>query len=376
MVISILQEAKDVTTMAKPVRKRRRRRRNALPLVLLLAAVLVLFIFLFYSLLTRDIPPDPAQTTAGTTIGTADTTVIPDTTAVPDTTVPETTAPVTLPELTASHAIVADVTSGIILGALGDIHERIYPASITKLFTAWVALQYLEPDHPCTAGDELELVAADSSRAFIYYGQTVTAEMAVQGLLMNSGNDAAYILAAEAGRTIAGDSGLYAHDAVEVFMDEVNRQLQSLGLTGTHFVNPDGYHDDNHYTTMADLVVIAQLSMLDDTVRKYVAMDKADVVYYSGETNSWINTNLLLHKDSDYYLAEACGLKTGHTSGAGYCLLSAIRRDEGYTIIGVFGTPNYEDRFADTRVLAEEFLGLPWEPPMPEETEPDTTGAE
>lgn len=354
-----------------------RRRSGTRLMVLFLAAVLILGILTIYAIYDQRAAV-PENGTTGAPVSTAGTDA-PDT-APPETTAPETTgAPVvedTEVEITGTHAIVADGTTGKILYEKGGADTRIYPASITKLFTAWVALQHLDPQDPCTAGAELDLVAPDSSRAFIYRGQTVTAEMAIQGMLMNSGNDAAYILAAAAGRKIAGSDGIDAAEAVKVFVQEMNDQALALGLADSHFMNPDGYHDDGHYTTMGDLVVIAQLAMSSEIIQAYASMAKADVKYLSGETNSWTNTNLLIQEDSDYYLPEACGLKTGHTSSSGYCLLSAIRRDEGYTIIGVFGTPGYTDRFADTRILADAFLGIDWEPPVQEGTSAQTDTTE
>lgn len=353
--------------MTKRRTGRRRRNRAWLPLVMM-AAVLILGITLILGLVSRmggTQTTDP-KTSGETTVAGEETS-----TAAPDTLPPETTQPQPtedpVPELTASMAVVADGPSGKILYARGDLHEKVYPASVTKLYTAFVALQYLQPGDLCTAGDELSLVAPDSSMAWIYRGQTVTAEMAVQGMLMNSGNDAAYILAAAAGRKIAGNESLGAGEAVKVFVQEMNDQAAALGLEDSHFRNPDGYHDEDHYTSLADLVVIAQLSMLNDTIRRYAAMAEADVVYSSGQTNHWVNTNSLLHETSPFYETSAVGLKTGHTSGAGYCLLSAFRRDEGYTIIGVFGTPGYDDRFRDTLLLGNEFLGLGWEEPVSED---------
>lgn len=349
-------------------RSRRRRRKTAwIPLVLM-AIALILGVALIIGIVSRSSGDDPdIPQTTGDTVASTGETQPPETTLPPETTEPlPTEDPV--PEMTATMAVVADGTSGRILYTRGDLHARVYPASVTKLFTAHVALSVLSPQDLCKAGDELDLVAPDSSRAWIYKGQTVTAEMAVQGLLMSSGNDAAYILAAAAGRKLAGKDALSAGEAVKVFVQEMNDQAAALGLEDTHFINPDGYHHDDHYTSLADLVVIGQLSMLNDTICKYVAMAEADVTYKSGQTNHWINTNSLLHPESPFYEPSAMGLKTGHTSGAGYCLLSAFRRDEGYTIIGVFGTPSYDDRFRDTLLLGNEFLGFDWEEPVPEDT--------
>lgn len=359
--------------MAQRNSRRHRRKASWLPLVLMVLMLMlgIALIAFIVATMSEDVPDLPETTGAPITTTVPEETTVPQTDP-PATTVPEETEPQPtedpVPEMTATMAVVADGTSGKILYSRGDLHARVYPASVTKLFTAFVALQHLDPQDPCTAGEELSLVGEGSSMAWIYKGQTVTAEMAVQGMLMNSGNDAAYILAAAAGRKIHGDENLGAGEAVKVFVQEMNDQAAALGLADSHFCNPDGYHDDNHYTSLSDLVVIGQLSMLNDTIRKYAAMPESDVVYKSGQTNHWVNTNSLLHEESPFYAPSAAGLKTGHTSGAGYCLLSAFRRDEGYTIVGVFGSASYDHRFRDTLLLGNAFLDLGWEEPVPEDT--------
>lgn len=330
--------------------------------VVFLTAVLLFSLFAVYTLYCqRTSQPDPGQTTAqpaaDQTTGSLDTTAAPETTAAVETTEAPTLPPDV--EITAIHAIVADGESGRTLFEKTNGDPRIYPASVTKLFTAYVALQYLGENDSAVAGDELQFVAADASQAYIYRGQRVSVPMLIEGMLLCSGNDAAYILAAAGGRRIAGDDSLSAATAVQVFVDEMNAQAQALGLTGTHFMNPDGYHAEGHYSSLGDLVKIGQLAMRDPVIARYVAMAQdEDVVYLSGETNSWKNTNLLLHPDSEFYSPSACGLKTGHTDEGGYCLLSAFRQGDEYLIVGVFGCPTSDDRFRDSLILAREIGGI------------------
>ena len=99
-----------------------------------------------------------------------------------------------LTEVSAKQAFIYDSLLDITF-AKGDMEQRIYPASITKLYTAYVALQYLTPDTVITAGGELSFVGAGSTVAYISRGDCLTAEMLVQGMLLPSGNDAAYVLA-------------------------------------------------------------------------------------------------------------------------------------------------------------------------------------
>lgn len=257
--------------------------------------------------------------------------------------------------LTATQAMVYDTGTEEYLFQKSISSGKVYPASITKLFSAFVALQYMDGDTRITAGSELDFVAEDASVAVISEGQTLTVSMLVEGMLLPSGNDASYILATATGRKIAGDPEMSPPKAVQVFVDEMNSVAKSLGLRDTRFMNPDGYHMGGHYSSVPDLLKIAQLALEDPVISQYVDIYQDDVVYVSGETNSWKNTNELLNPESDYYREDACGLKTGYTSQAGNCLISAFRREAGYIIVGVFGCEEPEQRFEDTITLIERF---------------------
>ena len=123
-----------------------------------------------------------------------------------------------------------------------------------------------------------------------------------------------------------------------------------LGMTGTHFVNPDGIHDSNHYMSVKDLALLGKLSMENATIMEYAVTAREQVVLH-GETVEWKNTNALIDPTTPYYCPYAVGLKTGQTPSAGSCLLSAFRYEDYELIIGVFGCPEEEDRFDDTLQL-------------------------
>lgn len=256
-------------------------------------------------------------------------------------------------EITAQQAFVYDCSTGTFVHLTGSETDRVYMASITKLFTAHVALQYLAPTDPVTVGDELELITWGSSVAYLRQGDVLTVEQLIEALLLPSGNDAAYTLAAAVGRVIEGDDTLSARSAVSAFVDQMNREAQTQGMTGTHFVNPDGIHDAGHYSTMADLAVLGRLSLESPTILKYAQMPRDMVTPVSGSSYAWQNTNALVDPSSQYYCPVALGLKTGQTPDAGSCLLSAFHFGQRQIIIGVFGCPHVEDRFADTLQLLQ-----------------------
>lgn len=250
--------------------------------------------------------------------------------------------------MAAKHILVYDNTADTILYSKTLEGGKLYPASITKLFSCYVALQYLQPDELLTAGSELELVQEGSSMAYIYKKQQVTVEMAVEGMMLPSGNDAAMILAAAAGRRIAGDESLAPEAAVAEFVDEMNRQAESLGFEQSHFASPDGYHMGAHYTCVNDMARIAKLALDNKTLRKYMGLFEDSVIYASGQSNHWENTNLFLDPEDGFYHPAAIGMKTGRTRQAGYCLMSAFRVGKRTLVIGMFGYDDEYARFRDT----------------------------
>lgn len=255
----------------------------------------------------------------------------------------------------ATHAFVYEPASGTLLYSKGDMDQRIAPASVTKLLTAYVGLQHLSCDTVLTVdANTLALLSPYSSVAGLLDGYQLTTEMCVQTMMMPSGNDAAHVLAVAAGRAIGG-ADLSPQAALDTFMNEVNQVAASIGMTNTHFVTPDGMDSSNHYTSLKDLVTLAQLVLQNDTLMKYARMYHQNLTLTSGQSLSVKNTNLLLDPTSKYYTSGACGLKTGTTSKAGACLLSAFQKDGKYVIVGVFGCPTDSTRYEDTLHLYKTY---------------------
>ncbi|MBQ4257734.1 MAG: D-alanyl-D-alanine carboxypeptidase [Clostridia bacterium] len=215
-----------------------------------------------------------------------------------------------------------------------NAHELAYPASTTKLLTACVAAQYCDRDTVFTVGEELSFVAWDSSIAYLGRGEKLTFEQLIDGLLLPSGNDAAYVMAAGVGRIYAGDPTLSPEDAVEVFVDLMNQTAQKIGATESHFTCPDGYHDDDHYTSAFDMMKIAVYASSFETVRNSYAKYEAEHDTLTGESYYWENTNPLINPFSEYYYPYATGLKTGFTDEAGSCLVASAERD-GVKLVAV-----------------------------------------
>ena len=299
----------------------------------------------------------PEQEAAPTTDATTEATTEEPTTLPPETTEPIPTLPTDLEitwatypdrELTCTQAFVYDCQTDSYIYLIGDPEDRVWPASITKLMSIHVATQYLDPSWKLTAGSILERIPEDASTAKLETGDVMRVDMLIQGMLMPSGNDAAYMIATEAGREIAKNPDLTIDEAVAVFVEEMNRQAAELGMTGTHYMNPDGWHDENHYTNFNDLVTVAKLALDNPLIMEYTKIPKVTVTPEVGESKEWINTNLLVNPETIYYVPYTIGLKTGQTDAAGSCLLTAFDIEGCRYIIGVFGSPTFNDKLDDT----------------------------
>ena len=249
-------------------------------------------------------------------------------------------------EVSSPQAFVYDVSNDTIIFTKGE-DKVVYPGSTTKLLTALYALSVLPENAIVTPGSELLLVKEGSSVAYIKSHHKLTVSMLVEGMLIPSGNDAAYVLAAAAGRVIADDESLDGVRAADVFMGGLNKYAKSIGLCGTYFTVPDGYAGKEHYTTTEDMAIIARLAYKNDLITECASKPMSDVVYASGHTNIWINTNKLIDPESPYYSRYAKGLKTGSIDDE-YSLVFSFEFDDGREYIaGVFGAETKNARFED-----------------------------
>lgn len=252
-------------------------------------------------------------------------------------------------ELDAEHVFLYDVEKQEMLFCNTDETDRVFPASVTKLFSAWIALRILPEDTVVTAGWELGMLKPGSSAAFISLDSRLTVEMLIEGMLLPSGNDAALVLAAAVGRQLLGEKNATAGRAVAEFVAEMNRAAQALGFQNSHFENPDGYHGENHYSCPADLAQIAKLALDEPTIVRCMELQKDKVTFVSGQTHIWENTNRLINPDSVYYCPDAVGMKTGYTGNAGYCLMAAF--GDSPLVVGVFGSEDSAGRYESAAIL-------------------------
>lgn len=226
-------------------------------------------------------------------------------------------------------------------------NDIVYPASITKLLTAIVALDTLPTDTIITPGDEVYLPSNGSSSAYIRPHHQLTLEMLIEGMMIPSGNDAAYAVAASCGRAISGDDSLNYSDAVEIFVKRMNKYATELGCTDSNFTTPDGFAGEEHYSTLDDMVLICKAAVENPIITKYASLFSDNVIYESLHTNTWINTNKMLDPESKYYDKNVIGLKTGSLED-NYSLITLYDNGEYRFLIGVFGAKKDNIRYKDT----------------------------
>ena len=328
--------------------------KKRLGLAILVIALLLSSTTGVYATETVEEPSETVETLPGETTPEEAKKIFPDTYTVDTESAMYAVLSALEPELKSDQIFVYDATNDTMFYTMTREGDKLYPASITKLFSAYVALQYLDSEEVLTAGDELELVKPGSSVAYIGRGHQLYTRTVVEAMMLPSGNDAAMVLAAAAGRRIAGDQSISAAEAVAVFVDEMNRMARELGFEKSHFANPDGYHLGCHYTCLNDMARIAKLALENKTISRYIRRYQDDVVFVSGQTITWKNTNLLLSPDDGFYRGDAIGMKTGHTRQAEYCLMSAFKCKDGRTIvIGAFGCDDEYDRLRDILKLVK-----------------------
>ena len=242
----------------------------------------------------------------------------------------------TEPDLEAAGAILIDLTTGRVL-AEKNADAQLFPASTTKIMTALLALEYGDLSEIVTVGNEANLCAYDSSKCWLDLEEQIRMADLVRGLLIHSGGDAAYTIAAHIGRKIAGDMSLDFNAAIAIFVERMNSRAKELGADSTRFMDPDGYHNPEHSSTPRDMALITQEAMTHDFFREVVSTTRYEMEdwnqYQEDDPTQkviriWVNTNDLIKPDNAYYYEPAIGVKTGYTIEAQHCLVAAGKKDD------------------------------------------------
>ncbi|MBE6668080.1 MAG: D-alanyl-D-alanine carboxypeptidase [Ruminococcaceae bacterium] len=246
---------------------------------------------------------------------------------------PDTNEPVdmSVPLVSAKSAILINAEDGSVYYEKNP-DERLGMASTTKLMTALVVSERLDPDKAVTVPKEA--VGIEGSSIYLTEGERITVRELLYALLLSSANDAAVALALECA------------DSIEGFCALMNEKADKMGLVNTNFTNPHGLFDENHYTTARELATVGRHALNNELIAEIVATKKA-TVSHDGEADArlLVNHNKLLGKYDG-----AIGMKTGFTKKTGRTLVSAARRD-GLTLIAV--TLDAPDDWRDHKAMLD-----------------------
>lgn len=238
----------------------------------------------------------------------------------------------------AEAAILMDAKTGKILYSK-NANTRLYPASTTKLMTAILTLENCNLNDVVTVShNAVYSVPVGYSHANLVEGEELTVEQLLNVLLIPSANDAAVALAEH----VAG--------SVEEFATLMNNKAKELGCLNTHFVNPNGVHDDNHYSTAYDMALIGRYAMkFSDILRiaKVTQYSLPSTNKYDGDERIFNTTNNLINPNAKYYYQYATGLKTGYTDKSGSCIVSSATKNNVQLLATVMGCESSDDREKD-----------------------------
>ncbi len=213
----------------------------------------------------------------------------------------------------AKAAVLLELNSNTVIYSY-NADERLYPASLTKIMTCMLALDYGKLDDIVTVSESaLQGLHEDGSSAGLVPGEQMSLRNLLYCMMLSSANEACNVVAE------------YISGNVDSFVELMNQKAAALGCKGTHFANPHGLHDENHYTTANDLCTITRKALENPTFRDITSTTTYTVPATNmSESRYLVTTNYLTSREtvSDYYYPKASGVKTGFTTPAGRCLIS------------------------------------------------------
>lgn len=229
-------------------------------------------------------------------------------------------------DISAGQAILVDGDTGEVLYERAP-DQKAYPASTTKIMTALITLETLKKyDSPITQIVEVPQNAegVEGSSLYLKAGEKISIEDLLYGLMLVSGNDAAVALSEIIGGT------------QENFVQMMNIKAAELGCCNTNFVNPNGLFDENHYTTVRDMAIIAREAMKDETFRKIVASSQWKATSREGTYVTFPNKNKTVHQ-----YEGGNGIKIGYTESSGRTLVASAERGGRNMICVVMSAPDW-----------------------------------
>lgn len=251
--------------------------------------------------------------------------------------------------LQAKYAVLLDYETGKTLYSKNG-NQKLYPASTTKMWTAYNVLKNVSDLNEIIKIEDLPTI--EGSSMYLKDGESFTVKQLLDALLVHSSNDSAFVLARYVGK---GD--------VNKFVEMMNTEAKAIGAVDTHFTNPHGLPDPNHYTTAHDMAVMSRKAMSNTVFREivkttYIKYDATEAYPFE---RHFSNTNQLLTssgkmsykgKEVNIKYDIVDGIKTGFTDAAGKCLLSSAVKDDRRVIAAVFNSTN-DGIYLDSRELLD-----------------------
>ena len=242
----------------------------------------------------------------------------------------------------AKAALIVETNTGKIIYEK-DIYEQNYPASVTKILTAILTIENCELDDVVTVSQSaISHIPTGYVIAPLFVGEQITIKDLLYALMLKSANDAAYVLAEHVGGSVDG------------FSEMMNKKAEELGCKNTHFVNPNGIHNQNHYTTAYDMYLISNYAMKNETFKEIVSTYE----YTLSPTNKhplkdriMKNTNNFVNPKNVYYNKNINGIKTGTTKQAGNCLITDSSDNGLEFITVVLGAQTSNSKFSETKKM-------------------------
>ncbi|MDD6967729.1 MAG: D-alanyl-D-alanine carboxypeptidase [Firmicutes bacterium] len=244
-------------------------------------------------------------------------------------------------QLASQAAVLMDADTGVVLYEK-NMNEQLYPASITKLMTALLAMEALEPEQVLTVSQTaVNAVPRTSSHIGLLAGERLTVDQALYAIGMESANDAANVLA----EAVSG--------SLEAFAEKMNEKARELGALNTHFTNANGLPDSGHVTTAYDMALITAAALKQEGLATYFST----VNYTLSATNlssarSFANKDRLL-PGGQYYYDGVLLAKTGWTSSAQGTFAAAVRKGQTTLVAITLKSPLLEDKYKDTHKLLD-----------------------
>lgn len=255
--------------------------------------------------------------------------------------------------LESNAALVMDANSSVILYDKNS-NERLYPASLTKIMTAIVVLDYVGDGYDNMVNFSYNAVTQDIDKTSVTISATAGDQLSVKdclySMLLASANDAANALAE------------YVAGSIKDFALLMNERAASIGCSDTHFINPSGLHNDNQYTTASDMAKIIQHAMtypMFMQISSSVSYRHAPIRRFKDPENSnnlILNTNSIMVPGSGYYYNGITAGKTGHTTLAGYNLAASARKNDMHLICIVLGAKNDKMRYIEAKSLFDFYF--------------------